>query len=1094
MNINKKYAIRKLAVGVASVSIGLFVANSVDSFSNLSNNFVYAASEQNEVIYTNPNPSEDLDANYTSNNTISKIEIIEKADDKIKIRIHFADGLAIKNKIQLKLADGLYSNPNGFTDLIFNNEVVGNIPPEDETRIKKYTEFTNFDDYYNYLKSIDKDSPEMNTFLNISFNDNFKKYDRNRFVDIEINKGNRDKYIVHYIKKDEPKDATTIEMDNYSKEIPNKVYLNNKEIYNFGGKHNLRIDNRKYTEYNYSEMLYKENEQVSYSYGSPENIKNKPFYLTNLYSVEPAGVYRQLSNSDFSILKNTSGKKVFKKGTRIKVEIKSNVVETLPLETTEKQINFYATGKQKYKETEIFKGKQLVDFSFDIENKQESKTNVALKRISDKIYEMEILEDVVFENEGILRHNLSLPSEIFNFKLKDNYIDFLNKEEYLKALKENKLSPLLGTTEVSIKEPDNTEIKKIHDSDIYGNVNTSYVFGESSTGTVKVVYVDENDNEIIPSEKIVENQPWYNVVEIAKKELDGYEFVSSSSSLKDLIMPGERTVTLKYKSVEKTREIPFDTIYKEDNTKNKNEKETVVEGINGIEKYKTANGKDIPGSVKVIQEKRDKIVKVGTKPTETVEKIPSPVRYEKDNSRDKGKENITVQGKDGSKTTTTTYTVNPKTGEVIPHVEDPVIVKPTETIIKVPAKDKVVEKKTELPIVEKQTNTLAKGKERIIPGRPRVEKEITEYKVNEKTGEITETKRTEVVDEGTPTIKEIGTREPVNKIINEQGKELTPEELTDYTDPNYGNPDGATEEGAPIYNVRRIIPTYKGDETLDKGKQIVEKDGKSDGNKIVKVGTKPTVVVETLPSPIRYEKDDTRDKGQENIVIKGKDGSKTTTTTYTVNPKTGEVEAHPQEPVIVNPTETIIKVPAKDKVEIVNKKDGSVIKITTTYTVNPKTGEITESKREEVIKPKTETSKGTDNPPVVENRDFVGGVNPSDSPIREGLPELKVAIIKDKENNILDVIKLEEQPKEIKGYKNTGKTEIDKDGYKVYIYEKIKESKPITQEKENKVDNKENKKEVINKKEELPKTSSAMLSTVGLLSIFGVRKNRKKNK
>ena len=31
MNINKKYAIRKLAVGVASISIGLFVINSVDN-------------------------------------------------------------------------------------------------------------------------------------------------------------------------------------------------------------------------------------------------------------------------------------------------------------------------------------------------------------------------------------------------------------------------------------------------------------------------------------------------------------------------------------------------------------------------------------------------------------------------------------------------------------------------------------------------------------------------------------------------------------------------------------------------------------------------------------------------------------------------------------------------------------------------------------------------------------------------------------------------------------------------------------------------------------------------------------------------------
>lgn len=36
MKVNKKYAIRKLAVGVVSISIGLFVSNSVDieSFTN----------------------------------------------------------------------------------------------------------------------------------------------------------------------------------------------------------------------------------------------------------------------------------------------------------------------------------------------------------------------------------------------------------------------------------------------------------------------------------------------------------------------------------------------------------------------------------------------------------------------------------------------------------------------------------------------------------------------------------------------------------------------------------------------------------------------------------------------------------------------------------------------------------------------------------------------------------------------------------------------------------------------------------------------------------------------------------------------------
>ena len=483
-----------------------------------------------------------------------------------------------------------------------------------------------------------------------------------------------------------------------------------------------------------------------------------------------------------------------------------------------------------------------------------------------------------------------------------------------------------------------------------------------------------------------------------------------------------------------------------------------------------------------------------------------------------------------------------------------------------------VEKQIDLPIVEKQTDKLVKGKERITQGRPRIEREITEYTVNETTGDITETKRVEVVDEGTPTIKEIGIREPVNKIVNEQGKELTPEDLINYTEPNYDTPDGSTAEGNPIYKVQKITTTYKGDDTLDKGQQVVEKDGKTDGNKVVRVGTKPTVKVEQipspvryekdnsrekgqenitisgkdgsktttttytvnpktgevmenvgkpvvveptetvvkvaakdkvsvekLPSPVRYEKDNTREKGQENITVKGKDGSKTTTTTYTVNPKTGEVVENVGKPVVVDPAETVVKVATKDKVEVVNKKDGETVKVITSYEVNPKTEELKEVKREELL-----SKKGI--PEVSEeSTDFKGGINPTESIVREDLPELKVALIKDGDGNILEVIKEDEKPKDIQGYKNTGKTETDKDGRKVYIYEKVEDKqespedkkeeteKPKTEEKVVNKD-KEDKKEVISKKEELPKTSASMLSTVGLFSIFGLRKNRRKDK
>ena len=725
--LNKKYGIRKLSIGIASVSLGLFGVYNTDLASQLRFVDVVKADENlSEVIYSNPNPSEEIDTENSSNNTISKITIIEKSDEKIKLRINFADGLAIKNSIKLKLADGLYSNTGSYKDLIFNNEVVGKIPPETETRIKKPNDFKSFEDYNNYLNSLGKDSAEMNTILNINFNENFKKYDKNRFVDIEVYKSDRDRYIIQFIKKDEPKDATTLEMDNFSKSIPNKLYFNNKEIYDFKGEHYLKITNRKYKEDNYLDKAYNENANLHYTYGSPEEIENKPIYLQFLNAIHGNGIYRD-SRQTYN-LTDSINKKVFKKGTKIRVELESDVIENLPLNESTGQINFRASSKSKYVETEIFPGKQLIDFNLEKANTQNKKVNVSYKRINNKIYEMEILEDVSFDFDNVTSHDLDIPYLLSKFKLQDNYIDNLNKEEYLNALKNNKLEPLFGKSSLLIKEPDETEFKKITSSNINVGVNKSYVFGESSTGTVKVVYVDENNKEFAPAEIVAENQPWYNKIEISKKEFDGYEFVSTSSPLKDLVMPGERTVTLKYKSTEKTREIPFNTIYESDNTKNKNERETVREGINGEEKYKSLNGEDIPGSVRVTKEKVDKLVKVGTKPKEVITKLPSPIKYVKDDTKEKGLPNERIEGKTGTSTVITTYTVDPKTGEITENVGNPVVVNPTETIIKVPAKTKI---------------------ELIKNGGKTIEKTTT-YDVNPENGNITENVTEKIVSDNNP--------------------------------------------------------------------------------------------------------------------------------------------------------------------------------------------------------------------------------------------------------------------------------------------------------------------------------------------------------
>ena len=378
--------------------------------------------------------------------------------------------------------------------------------------------------------------------------------------------------------------------------------------------------------------------------------------------------------------------------------------------------------------------------------------------------------------------------------------------------------------------------------------------------------------------------------------------------------------------------------------------------------------------------------KDGVKDKVEVETIPSPVKYEKDASREKGQDNITVPGKAGSKTTTTTYTVNPDNGEVTPHVGEPVIVNPTETIVKVAARDKVVETPIEPTVVYEKDDTRDFG----TPDEPREGAKgksvtTTRYDVNPNNGTVTEHVGNPVVTPAGKTIVKVGAKTKVERSKDEQGREVI--NTTTYeVNPKTGKvaPTTVTTYGTkkePTVE-KRVVPSpvvYEKDDTKEKGTEAITvkgKDGedtitttyrvnpttgeitpivgkpvrtKEPTNTIVKVPAKDKVEVRGIQLSKRYVKDASREKGQDNITILGKAGSKTTTTTYTVNPNNGEVTPNVGEPVIVNPTDTIIKVAAKDKV--VYSKDGdNIVKEVTTYTVNPTNGNITENTTKETFK------------------------------------------------------------------------------------------------------------------------------------------------
>ena len=581
---------------------------------------------------------------------------------------------------------------------------------------------------------------------------------------------------------------------------------------------------------------------------------------------------------------------------------------------------------------------------------------------------------------------------------------------------------------------------------------------EIKTGLYKIESIVEKEEKIPFSTKYVADEELTKGKKsVIKKGIDG---IIKTTYIKDedgnLTLDKEtkepavdQVVKVGVKSVENTKEILSNTVYVADKEKARGLSNERIEGSNGYEKEVikyTLNEKD--GTISETVEKTEKkatdtIIKVPAKDKVEVTEIPSTVRYEKDSTREKGQKNITIPGEKGTRKVTTTYEVNPKTGEVTEKVGKPEVTEATETVVKVATKDKVEVTEIPSPVRYEKDSTREKGQNNItIPGEKGTRKVTTTYEVNPKTGEVTE-------------------------------KVEKPE-------------------------VKEAIET------------------------VVKVAAKDKVEVTEIPSPVRYEKDSTSDVGQDNITVLGQKGTRKVTTTYEVNPKTGEVTQRVGTPEVKNATETVVKVAAKDKIEVVQRENGKKVKVTTIYTVDVKTGNTTQTEREEEIFSEVITSKSEEKVPTIELKPYEGGVNPAESvvteelkpyeggvnpvesvvteelksfeggvnpvesvvteelkpfeggvnpsesvvteelkpfeggvnveipAVKEELSELKLALLKDEEGNILDVLAISEKPKELSGYKYTGKEKVDNEGNKIYIYQKDN-SEVVTSKSDEKV-------------------------------------------
>ena len=452
-------------------------------------------------------------------------------------------------------------------------------------------------------------------------------------------------------------------------------------------------------------------------------------------------------------------------------------------------------------------------------------------------------------------------------------------------------------------------------SEVKKDVNS--IIGENSTGTVKVRYVDEAGKEILgqKTETIAENKSWDTVVTITPKSIDGYTFVKSSVPLKTLVGSGEQVVDLVYKLINKTTN-PLDP------NANTPIEETVIKEYKPNPKLDpgTQNIVD-PGKPrktqgdKVVDPGKPQVIEVGTKPKVVEEEIPFEKKTRENPNLPEGTSKVVQEGKNGKKKTTTTYTLDPKTGKVTPNTPTVETTPPVDQITEI---GKGKDKDGDLVVNYIPDPESPQGNETIVdegskpklditgkvkdPGKPKVIKVGTKPKVVEEEIPFKET----VVEnpskpEGSRTVLKEG---KVGKKITTTTYTLDPKtgKVTPNTTTSTTPPEDRLIEVGTGKNVNGdIVTEYVPDLELEPGQTKVVQNGTPEVKDvtgkvvtpgtptIIHIGIKPKVVEENVPFEREYKDNPKLPEGVENVIQKGVNGKKVTTTTYTVDTKTGKV-------------------------------------------------------------------------------------------------------------------------------------------------------------------------------------------------------------
>ncbi|WP_240151840.1 ZmpA/ZmpB/ZmpC family metallo-endopeptidase [Streptococcus sp. 1969] len=388
--------------------------------------------------------------------------------------------------------------------------------------------------------------------------------------------------------------------------------------------------------------------------------------------------------------------------------------------------------------------------------------------------------------------------------------------------------------------------------------------------------------------------------------------------------------------VTKEKVLEYKTTYKASPALNYKEQRVEVAGENGKEvtttsySFDESTGKIVENtSTKIEKHPVDRVVKVGNV-EETRSTTKRREQFIADESLDKGVKVVREQGQDEETTTISVYKVNSTTGELTdPEVSTKVAKAMQAKITAVGTKPTVQSQEIPFKTIYKASSDLSYNvQQEETPGENGSSVSTTKYTVNQETGAISE----ETTTENTPAKDKIVKVGNVEKIVS-------PIEITELRKDNPELPKGKEEvqsegeQGETTVTKTYEVNSETGELTNPTEKTEVTKPMRQ---KVILVGTKedtqlPQTKVETkvVPYETIYEKNEALDHGVTRVKIPGVEGQEQVTTTYTKDQASGNISESKTVKIVVNKVDQVVEVGTKPSVET------TVLSRKTIYQVNP---------------------------------------------------------------------------------------------------------------------------------------------------------------